>query len=880
MNKRTTVYPFFLACMTLALVSWSNAGASEAMTAGLTAGGGFSSWTSPTGEWVQAGDAFMKQDNKKLLGTEPGTGTMVNGEKGRTSHLFSRVQHGDVKAHIEFMVPRGSNSGVYFQGRYEIQVFDSWDSESNRPKTDPHHSDCGGIYQRWGADGGYEGRPPKVNACKAPGRWQTFDVIFRAPRFNDKGEKTENAVFVKVVHNGKVIHENESLTGPTRAAAFQDEKPLGPLMLQGDHGPVAYRNVRLEILGTDLEKQAAGVLPESMVAAVRSYSYGKSRKAIGAFEEKLKIAAPSLFGIVEEKLASLLTDSGATDAGKTVVCRILRRIGTGRSVAALGTLLADKKLSHTARSALQHNPSPKADAALKKALTSLQGELRIGVISSIGARGGCGAGEKLGELAASDDVPTAQAAVKALGRIGTKQAAELLEEADVPRLLKTDKANSLLKCADALRTKGSIAEAKKIYSALTGRLNPQMVRIAAHRGLLLTDPETATPLLLKMLKDRNEKMKNAAVTFLSEVHGSAITEAIGNALPDLPVETQISLLSVLAERGDAEALPAVKKAAASENEQLRTSALDMLGELGNASSVDFLISQMQTEGATARAAENALCCLKGNGIVRSITAHITKTDDREFAAKLIDVLCRRKEPESLEVMLALTEKTESTLSNTAFAALLRLLKSTGAKGIDNPEKLFKKVMARAGTTEEKRAVLDALTAVPAPWSLAFAQAYQKKEGLQKQADTAYKAIFAQLNNQVLVDEGGVLHAKDATVHGSGAAYEPADNRQCIGVWQNPDAYVTWEVHFTQSGTYSVAVSQSMSGSAGSTYTVHIGDNKLPGEVIDTGDWARFVPVPIGKATIKKPGTYTVAFKVNKKSRQYVINLRSINLKKQ
>ena len=64
-------------------------------------------------------------------------------------------------------------------------------------------------------------------------------------RVSASGQKTANAIFVKVVHNGKVIHENQEVTGPTRAAAFNDEKPLGPMMFQGDHGPVAYRNVRI-----------------------------------------------------------------------------------------------------------------------------------------------------------------------------------------------------------------------------------------------------------------------------------------------------------------------------------------------------------------------------------------------------------------------------------------------------------------------------------------------------------------------------------------------------------------------------------------------------------------------------------------------------------
>jgi sugar phosphate isomerase/epimerase len=126
-------------------------------------------------------------------------------------------------------------------GRYEVQVFDSWQKQSPYPGIE-----CGGIYQRWD-DGrtqkGFEGHSPRVNVSRPPGQWQTFDVVFRAPRFDEAGRKIANARFQTVVHNGVVVHADLEVTGPTRAAAYADERPLGPLMLQGDHGPVAYRNI-------------------------------------------------------------------------------------------------------------------------------------------------------------------------------------------------------------------------------------------------------------------------------------------------------------------------------------------------------------------------------------------------------------------------------------------------------------------------------------------------------------------------------------------------------------------------------------------------------------------------------------------------------------
>ena len=198
-----------------------------------------STWQADTGQWTIVGKATTDPADPSRLSTEPGSDVLFNGPTGKTSNLFSKLQHGDTEAHIEFMVPRGSNSGVYFQGRYEVQILDSWGVDN------PKYGDCGGIYQRWKDGQGFEGQAPRVNASRPPGKWQTFDVVFRAPRFDSDGKKIANAKFVKVIHNGIVVHENVDVTGPTRGAAFSDEKPSGPLMLQGDHGPVAYRNIRL-----------------------------------------------------------------------------------------------------------------------------------------------------------------------------------------------------------------------------------------------------------------------------------------------------------------------------------------------------------------------------------------------------------------------------------------------------------------------------------------------------------------------------------------------------------------------------------------------------------------------------------------------------------
>ena len=204
------------------------------------------------GNWSIVGDVSADRHTVGQISTSAGGGVLVNipSEEAR-ENLFFDWEHGDIELELEFMMPKGSNAGIYLQGRYEIQMFDSWGT----PR--PTFSDAGGIYQRWDpnrTDGrqGYEGHPPRVNVSRAPGLWQRFHIRFQAPRFDDEGRKVANARMIRVVHNGVVIHENVELTGPTRSAVFADEQPMGPIMLQGDHGPVAIRNIRYKLYQQDL----------------------------------------------------------------------------------------------------------------------------------------------------------------------------------------------------------------------------------------------------------------------------------------------------------------------------------------------------------------------------------------------------------------------------------------------------------------------------------------------------------------------------------------------------------------------------------------------------------------------------------------------------
>lgn len=155
-------------------------------------------------------------------------------------YLLTRESFGDVEVELEFMIPKGSNAGIYLMGRYEVQILDS----SGKEKVGS--GDMGGIYayrdtskpkdKQWSG-----GSRPLVNASLAPGQWQNMKIVFQAPRFDARGQKTSDALFKSVFINGKQVQKNTPTKGPTASHPLPGECAAGPIAIQGDHGPIAIR---------------------------------------------------------------------------------------------------------------------------------------------------------------------------------------------------------------------------------------------------------------------------------------------------------------------------------------------------------------------------------------------------------------------------------------------------------------------------------------------------------------------------------------------------------------------------------------------------------------------------------------------------------------
>ena len=351
---------------------------------------------------------------------------------------------------------------------------------------------------------------------------------------------------------------------------------------------------------------------------ILSYTFGQSRKALSSIEAAIRKASPAEQKTIEGKLLAAVADPKATFECKQFVCRMLRRIGSEQSVAPLGKLLTDEKLSHMARFALQRMPSPKVDAVLREALGKVGDKLKVGIVSSIADRRDAKAVPALAKLVSSSNTDLAGAALAALGRIGGTEAAAAIGGATVPENLQATKADAYLMCADVLVAEGKTAAAAAIFKKLSAEDNPKMVRVAAFQGLVQTDPVGMMPKVMERLKGKDVDLQRAASRIITTVPGAGVTKAVAEQIAGMSDAGKVVLLTALATRADKAAAPAVAKAVSSNNEAVRVAALRTLAVIGDASCVPLLTKAAAGKDTAAKAAFDALARLTGDGVDKAI----------------------------------------------------------------------------------------------------------------------------------------------------------------------------------------------------------------------------------------------------------------------
>ena len=234
-------------------------------------------------EWcsTRGGPAGWKVENGYMEVRE-GAGSI------RTKEIF-----GDVQLHMEWSVPRSDaggqgagNSGLYLMGQYEIQILDSYQTETYAD------GQAGALYGQF---------PPLVNASRSAGAWQSYNIVFRRPRFDANGELLQRAR-VTLFHNGVLVQDSVELVGPTdwlQPKPYTDHPDQLPMMLQNHGSPNRFRNIWVRRLREDAEPGPAGpvrpIIPmsaEQLAVYAGTYEYERGGELVILFEDGILLAMP------------------------------------------------------------------------------------------------------------------------------------------------------------------------------------------------------------------------------------------------------------------------------------------------------------------------------------------------------------------------------------------------------------------------------------------------------------------------------------------------------------------------------------------------------------------------------------------------------------
>jgi len=434
---------------------------------------------------------------------------------------------------------------------------------------------------------------------------------------------------------------------------------------------------------------------------------GKPQVAVAKENQPLEIPpVPPLTPQQRKERAMAALKSDAPFEKKCDACRELAVLGDKEAIPTLAGLLADEKLSHMARYALEPNPDPAVDEALRDALGKVKGRLLAGVIHSVGVRRDAKAVEPLAGLLHDADPDVAQAAARALGRIGGPVAVKALNDAlaGAPAANQLAFCEGLLACAETLSAGGNRDEALAIYDRLRALQVPHQVRTAGLRGAILTRGKEGLPLLLEAIRGDDFALVEAAARTAMEMPGSEVTQALAGELSKLPADKQILLTQTLGKRADAAALPALFALTKNGENNVRVAAIRALPEIGSATAAPVLVEMMgDADRDVAQAAQESLAALPGTEVDEAVAAMLTKPDAKTRCTG-IELLGRRRAAGAVTTLLKAAEDADEEVR----IAGLKVLGDMA--GADQLPALLD-ILSRAKSPQETQAAEAALSAL-------------------------------------------------------------------------------------------------------------------------------------------------------------------------
>ncbi|MBN2266603.1 MAG: HEAT repeat domain-containing protein, partial [Candidatus Aminicenantes bacterium] len=375
----------------------------------------------------------------------------------------------------------------------------------------------------------------------------------------------------------------------------------------------------------------------------------------------------------ETEAALLAFVQGApAPAGLMEACRALSLIGGPDSVPVLAALAVEPGTTDAARYALERIPAGEADAALLAALDKAQGDVRRGIIFSIGERRAAAAVPALARLAAGKDVVLASDAIKALGKIGGAEAIEALTSALKRTALRSEAGSALLLAAEGALAGGDKAAAMSVYNRVFAAKVPAALRQAAFKGRIAAGPD-AQATILEALAGKDTTLHAPALILVRESFGPDEIGPVAELMARLPEPAQVQLAALLADYPVGTAQPYLLAAAESPSVGVRLAALRAIAKAGDGKAVGFLAAKAaRTAGAERDAAREALARMKGADVDAAVLEHLGQASDEAVEAELIRAASERRIAEAKPALMELVESGPPGLKPRAAAALRTL----------------------------------------------------------------------------------------------------------------------------------------------------------------------------------------------------------------
>lgn len=498
------------------------------------------------------------------------------------------------------------------------------------------------------------------------------------------------------------------------------------------------------------------------------YTWGASRAAFAALEEQARDAAKRKD--VEAAMIELLGDKAATFEAKQYACRVLRVIGTEASVPAVAPLLTDEKLSHYARFALEGNPAAAAGDAIRDALGRVSGSLKAGMITSLGVRRDGPSVPALAALTGDAGADLAAAAMDALGRIASKDAAKALAASRPAGDLARHRQNALIACGDRLAAAGEKKAAKEIFADLADNGSTALVKLAGVRGLVSCGE---TDRVAALLKGGDAELQAGAAQLVGELPSKSAA-AVAKELPSFPPALQAAVIRSLGRRADKAGAAEIAALLGGDQADVKLAAIEALGAAGSADEVPALLKIAAGGDDAAKAAVAALQVLPGAAASKAIAKNLAGGVPSAQRAQAVEILGARQAKSEVELLIGALDDQDDAVRNAAAKALRGL---AGQAEIKPLAARLKAATDAASAGRIQPVLLGAVDRAADP-DAATKQLLAVLEG-GDEAKRAVLPVLARVGNAAalgavrdVVVSGGQLH-KDAV--------------RALGDWRNDDA---------------------------------------------------------------------------------------------